>query len=211
MHEDPTLKMLMSVLNPSENEEEKVSSQESKTVAGPEDKNDELSKPSVDDKSTKARGNELEFPPGIDIELRHVVSLANMGKAWLSCPVTVLVKGVQVSGQVVAGREAQKWYMRTLLEGIKTQAKPDPSLGMPPHEQDAISAPIRKLAEDFLPRVSERVDSLPPVKRIEFLSLKRARVWTPGSQEPMRSEMIRIRLDRIDAFTLGEPDEDGTG
>ncbi|WP_437912809.1 hypothetical protein WME73_38250 [Sorangium sp. So ce302] len=145
-----------------------------------------------------------EFPEGIHPDLRLLISLANGEKMSMNSPVTVWVKGVQFSGLVVAAKEARIWFIKTWTDGLRNAAI-GKAEGMTAEAKVAALEGIRGAVDDTGTHLLEQEEKAPHPKRFGFLSLKNARVWTIGSREPTRLEMVRIRLDQIDAFTLGEP------
>jgi hypothetical protein len=153
------------------------------------------------------KADEPEFPEGIIPQLRPLIKMANGTSFRGNAPVTVLVKGVQVSGLVIGAKEAQKWFVKT-----NTEANANATItfndGPPtPEQAEEARGVFRKIADEDLPKMLERIDKSPPARRYNFLYLKNARVWSMG-REPLRPEVFVIRLDQIDAFMLGEPKED---
>lgn len=148
-----------------------------------------------------------EFAPEIHSDLRLLIEFANDERMSVNFPVTVWVKGSQMSGQVAAAKEGRLWFIHKLADGFKHNATISSSAQMAPEIKTAALEAISAVIEARLPAMVKAAEEVSRSKRYAFLTMKNARVWKAGDVEPSRVEMLRIRLDQIDAFTLGEPSD----
>lgn len=149
-----------------------------------------------------------EFPDEVHPDLHWLIHSANSKQVPMTSGVTVWVKGVQMSGQVASAKDGSLWFMKKWLGGIKET--PVTNINAPEGwtAEDKASAlrGIRSSVERLEAEILPQYENPPTPKRYGFLTLKNARVWGMGggSNGYMRVEYLRVRLDQIDAFTLGE-------
>jgi hypothetical protein len=147
-----------------------------------------------------------EFPAEVHPDLRWLIDFANSKPVSMTSGVTVWVKGVQMTGQVAASKEASLWFMKTWLDKVKGNTNLSMPEGWTQKDKDEFLHGMRTSFEKVEAELLPELENPPTPKRYGFLTLKNAQVWGMGggSKGFMRVEYLRIRLDQIDAFTLGE-------
>lgn len=147
------------------------------------------------------------FPEGVHPDLAFLIGLANREKGKddsmgfsMESPITVWVKGVQFTGHIASAKAGTLHFFKTWAEAVRTSSEFN---GADEEQLEAVSSGLAGAATDIEAKVVAELEAHPRPKRFMSLTLKNAMVWRPGSLKATTAEFIRIRLDQIDAFTLG--------
>ena len=119
--------------------------------------------------------------------LQSLVEACNQG---MELTITLLVKGIVISGTLVGGNN----YFVNIAENFKTITKN-------PDETEKTYSHFKKIGEDIYTIKEDEVIS-PPT----FIHIKGARIFHPG-QKPMpkdKTSFWRGKIDSVDGFYIGE-------
>jgi hypothetical protein len=161
--------------------------------------------------------DEYEFPDGIDESLKVLVLVANLGSAagglemLLENTISVWVKGVQFSGRLIGDNESRegnfklidKTY-RKIIDQLEEELKTKVPQGMTREEMEERLKDLRSRLAQGSSMLAGSFKDAPPPKSYDTLSLKAVSVRAQDGKVE-RYEMVRIRLDQVDAFAFGEP------
>ncbi len=149
-----------------------------------------------------------------------LVQLASFAQAGIGYPVTVIVHGIMLSGNLASGASFGSYLDSTMLSSIETALNHRPSDSL----TDLRSllegeGSLRKLYDDLdeeRKRVDQELAKLgeedpdPELDRaaleasaIRFLNLEDAYVFPPNSP-PFELEMVRVRLSHVGAWWPGK-------